>query len=203
MVSNAELKRRAKEQLSGKWGLAIITLFCYNLVISISGYESEGTMTSIVALIGFLLMGAIEVGASRFTLNLANNKSKAKFTDLFSGFDVFFKALGVTVAVTILVAIGTLLLIIPGIIALFMFSQVYFILAEDSSVGVIECLKRSAKMMKGYKMDYFILQLSFIGWFIACIFTFGIGFLWYIPYNQVTTTNFYLELKECDKELDE
>lgn len=90
MVSNANLKKRAKEQLSGKWGLAIITLLCYNIVVSISGYESEGTMMSIVALVALLFMGVIEVGATRFTLNLAKDKSSAKFTDLFSGFDVFF-----------------------------------------------------------------------------------------------------------------
>ena len=80
-----------------------------------------------------------------------------------------------------------------------MFSQVYFILAEDFSVGVIKCLKISAKMMKGHKFDLFILELSFIGWFIACIFTFGVELLWYMPYYQMTLTNFYLELKKYDK----
>lgn len=45
---------------------------------------------SIVALVALLFMGVIEVGATRFTLNLAKDKSSAKFTDLFSGFDVFF-----------------------------------------------------------------------------------------------------------------
>lgn len=84
-----------------------------------------------------------------------------------------------------------------------MFSQVYFILDEDPSVGVIECLQRSAEMMKGYKLDLFILQLSFIGWFILCVFTLGIGFLWYMPYYQMTMTNFYLELKEGNKDIDE
>ncbi|MGX4600515.1 DUF975 family protein [Faecalimicrobium sp. JNUCC 81] len=78
-----------------------------------------------------------------------------------------------------------------------MFSQVYFILAQDPSIGVIECLQRSSEMMKGHKLDLFILELSFIGWLILCIFTLGIGFLWY----QMTLTNFYLNLKESHKEL--
>lgn len=84
---------------------------------------------------------------------------------------------------------------------MFMFSQVYFILAQDPSIGVIECLQRSSEMMKGHKLDLFILELSFIGWLILCIFTLGIGSLWYIPYYQMTLTNFYLNLKESDKEL--
>lgn len=202
MVSNAELKKRAKEQLSGKWVLAIITLLCYNIIVSISGYESEGTLMITIGFIASLLMGAIEVGISRFSVNLANNKDSAKFTDLFSGFNVFFKALGVSIIVVIISVIGTLLFIIPGIIAMFMFSQVYFILAEDNEIGVIECLKKSSNMMKGHKLELFILELSFIGWFIVCIFTFGIGFLWYVPYYQMTMTNFYLELKESNYELD-
>ena len=50
--------------------------------------------------------------------------------------------------------------------------------------------------MNGHKMDYFILNLSFFGWAILGIFTFGLLYLWLIPYMQVTFANFYNEIKE-------
>lgn len=50
--------------------------------------------------------------------------------------------------------------------------------------------------MNGHKMDYFILELSFIGWSILSVFTFGILMIWLVPYMQVTYANFYNEIKK-------
>jgi uncharacterized membrane protein len=36
-----------------------------------------------------------------------------------------------------------------------------------------------------------VLQLSFIGWYIVSMFTFGIGLLWVMPYQECTNANFY------------
>ncbi len=51
-------------------------------------------------------------------------------------------------------------------------------------------------MMDGHKMEYFILCLSFIGWFILSCITLGIGFLWLIPYFYTTSAAFYEEIAE-------
>jgi len=51
-------------------------------------------------------------------------------------------------------------------------------------------------MMQGYKNDYFLLQLSFIGWGILCSLTLGIGFLWLTPYIKTGNAIFYRELKK-------
>jgi uncharacterized membrane protein len=48
--------------------------------------------------------------------------------------------------------------------------------------------------MKGNKMQLFLLWLSFLGWVLCCIFTFGVGFLWLIPYMTVSMVNFYEEM---------
>ena len=50
-------------------------------------------------------------------------------------------------------------------------------------------------MMRGHKFDLFWLYLSFIGWFFVCIFTFGIGFIWLIPYMQSAEVAFYEDVK--------
>lgn len=206
MISRAVLKNRAKNQLKGYWGLAIITCFVYSIITQTMSIEvtnrlwmNEGLIAGL-NILGLLLYGSISVGFSRFALNLATKKSTPKFTDLFSGFDAYFKSLITTILKYILIGIGTILLIIPGIIAMLMFSQTYYILAENPNLSAIECMRKSAKMMRGHKWELFVLGLSFIGWLILCIFTLGIGILWYTPYYEITMCNFYLELKERHNE---
>ena len=49
--------------------------------------------------------------------------------------------------------------------------------------------------MDGHKMELFVLDLSFIGWYLLCVITFGIAFIWVAPYIQATKTNFYNKIK--------
>jgi len=51
------------------------------------------------------------------------------------------------------------------------------------------------ELMNGNKWAAFVLDLSFIGWAILCCFTFGIGYLWLIPYIQLAQCEFYEDLK--------
>ncbi|NLL33373.1 MAG: DUF975 family protein [Enterococcus cecorum] len=93
----------------------------------------------------------------------------------------------------------SLLLIIPGIIKGYAYSQaefVYYDLYEKTGErpDLLECLKRSEQMMKGHKFEYFVLDLSFIGWQILCFMTLGLGYLWLNPYMYMTKAVFYNEL---------
>ena len=58
--------------------------------------------------------------------------------------------------------IYTLLLIVPGIIRAISYSLVPYILAKGTDASASEVLDLSAKMMNGHKMDYFILNLSYL-----------------------------------------
>lgn len=201
MFSRSELKSGAKDQLKGKWLLAILVFICYSAILQLVNVEltnsTEGSMFGMsLNIIGFLVYGSMQVGMSRFTLKLASKDQTTQFNDLFSGFDVFIKALVMNLILGVCVSIGMILFIIPGVIIGLMFSQANYILAENPEKSAIECLKESSRMMKGYKFNFFVLQLSFIGWLILATLTFGIGLLWYVPYYQMTMTNFYLKIKE-------
>lgn len=202
MMERTDLKSRAKIQLTGHWTLAVLTCLVYNIIIQSTSIDTNAPSflkTEIVLtlnIIGIILYGPIQIGLSRFILKLATRESKAKFIDLFSGYDVFIKSLFMTIIILISIFIGTILFIVPGIIVGLMFSQVYYILAENPTISVIECLKQSSKMMDGFKGDLFILELSFIGWIIVCVLTLGVGFLWYSPYYEMTKGNFYIQLKK-------
>lgn len=52
----------------------------------------------------------------------------------------------------------------------------------------------SRTLMHGNKKKLFLLQISFLGWRLLGICSFGIGFLWISPYIAQTSANFYLDL---------
>ena len=92
-------------------------------------------------------------------------------------------------------AIGCLLLIVPGIILALMFSQTEYILKDDKQISATDAMKKSVEMMKGHKAELFWLLLSFIGWFILCCLTLGFGFIFLIPYFNSALAHYYEDLK--------
>ena len=95
----------------------------------------------------------------------------------------------------VLVVLSIIVIIAITVLDAFM-SQTYYILKENDTESITTCIKNSFKMMKGHIWNYIILNLSFIGWGILCIFTLGIGLLWLTPYTQITRAKFYLKVKE-------
>ena len=70
-----------------------------------------------------------------------------------------------------------------------------YILAENKGKPALECIRESKDMTNGYKMDLFVLGLSFIGWTLLCSITLGIALIWVAPYMYATYTNAYNFLK--------
>ncbi|MDA3871938.1 MAG: DUF975 family protein [Candidatus Marinimicrobia bacterium] len=185
-MENRKLMAMARESLSGKWGLAVGTFLVFGLIIAAAG--SNGIA---VLLIG----GPMLIGLAIFSLTIARNQD-AKLEQIFKGFKKNFgTALVAYLLKAIFVFLWTLLLIIPGIIAAISYSQVFYILAENDSISGTDALKKSKEMMYGYKWKYFCLRLRFIGWFLLCILTLGVGFLWFTPYITISCANFYDDIK--------
>lgn len=93
------------------------------------------------------------------------------------------------------VFLWSLLLVVPGIVMSFSYAMTPYILEEHPEIGVWEASRRSQEMMRGHKWRLFCLELSFIGWSLLAILSLGIGFLWLIPYMEVTEVAFYNDLK--------
>ena len=75
-------------------------------------------------------------------------------------------------------------------------SQSYYILYDNEDMPLGDIFRLSMDMMDGHKLDYILLCLTFIGWFILGIFTLGIIWLWIIPYMNVAMVNFYDKIKK-------
>ncbi|MED0946725.1 DUF975 family protein [Bacillus mobilis] len=92
-----------------------------------------------------------------------------------------------TIAFFVLVAIS----IVVMIVMYFSYAMTYYVMVENPGYSVSQAMKKSKHLMKGHKLDLFLLWLSFIGWGILAILTLGIGFLWLSPYMSTTTAHFY------------
>ncbi len=191
-TENLVLMQMARKSLKGKWGLAIGTFVVYMLIIG-----AIQTTTEFFPLVGLLLLtisGPMALGIAIFSINISRNQD-ARLEQIFQGFNNFNTSLGAYLLMLLFTFLWTLLLIIPGIIAALSYSMTFYILADDNSIGAMEAIDKSKKMMDGYKWKYFCLGLRFIGWSLLCILTLGIGFLWLLPYMQVSMVKFYDDIK--------
>ena len=89
----------------------------------------------------------------------------------------------------------TIPLILIMLVLLLTYSMPYYFLLDNPTFSSIKCFRASRKMMKHNKFKLFRLYLSFILWFILGFITFGIAYLWIMPYLNVTIANFYDILK--------
>ena len=201
-MRSSELKSLARQQLKGRWWEAIsVHLLFLAIMVVPSFFVSNNAdpnyysnSEAIVDFLTFILSAPISLGFCYFCLNFIKHENQ--MSDILLGFKKFGKAFVAYLLMTIAIAIGFILLIIPGIILALMFSQVYYIMAENEDISAIEAIKESARIMKGNKFRLFVLGLSFIGWGIVGIITLGIGFIWITPYYNMTVANFYKDISQ-------
>ncbi|MCK5128612.1 MAG: DUF975 family protein [Clostridiales bacterium] len=89
----------------------------------------------------------------------------------------------------------SLLLVIPGIIKAYSYRMVPYILTENPQMDANEAITLSRNMMSGQKWRAFVLDLSFIGWYLLGMLAFGIGVLFVNPYKYSTDAQLYLVLR--------
>ena len=198
MGKNQDYKNRALASLEGKWSNGIIATL---IVLLIGGCVGQGatmffdiTTSYGISGIWYLICLPLSWGGIVYFLNLIRNEDIA-YERLFDGYKDFVRIFLALFLTSICIAIGLILLIIPGIIISMMLSQTSFILKDDKEISAADAMKKSAEMMKGHKMELFWLYLSFIGWGILCILTFGFGFIFLFPYMYTTLAHYYEDIK--------
>jgi uncharacterized membrane protein len=193
-ITNKELMAQARNLLKGKWRLVIGAYVVYILVSC-----TPQIIPDIGWIIGMIISGPMLVGLTFFSLSLIRKK-EAKISQIFTGFKKFRISLSAYLLQCMFIMLWSLLLIIPGILAGLSYSMTFFIIADDNTVGPLEALSRSKKMMHGNRLKLVYLGYRFIGWALLSILTFGIGFLWMFPYAFITFSLFYEDLKKANSE---
>lgn len=95
----------------------------------------------------------------------------------------------------IIIYIVSFILLIPKT---FSYALSYLILYDNPDLSGKEIVEKSEQLMRFNRWKLFCLYFSFIGWAFLCVFTFGIGYLWLLPYMSVSFVAFYDTLLEND-----
>ncbi|KXY18295.1 DUF975 family protein [Bacillus sp. FSL K6-0067] len=205
MINTKTLKQQALVALKGKWVLAVGTtllLYIINGVIfsifnTIWGVK-ETQESLIVEISVMIIMGPLILGVYYLILNAVRKKT-IRIGHIFRWFqdlNKFVEAFLIYLLVKIYIWLWTLLFIIPGIIKSFSYSMTYFIINDHPEYSMNQAITESRRMMDGHKIEYFLLCLSFIGWFLLSVITLGVGFLWLAPYFYTTKAEFYKDLSD-------
>lgn len=90
----------------------------------------------------------------------------------------------------------TLLFIIPGIVKYYAYSMVPYILSENPTMDSDQAIKLSMDMTRGHKFNMWVLDLSFIGWYLLGAILFIVGMIFVMPYENATKAELYLILRK-------
>lgn len=100
------------------------------------------------------------------------------------------------IMLALLLIVFTLLAALIGVFVSGVFQFAVWVKIDDPKRSLGDVIKSALALMKNRFGQYFLLQVSFIGWFFLGALTLGIGFLWVVPYHNVAIASFYDTARE-------
>lgn len=204
IITRPRLKEAAKEKINGNmWNIwqALLVVMAISSIFGLFEGLIDGAKIEIYndvyynvvdAIYGFISI-PLTAGVSYYVLNIVRDKS-FDISDLFKFYkERMWTNILLYILISIFTALWGLLFLIPGIIAGLSYSMSTFIFIDGEDTDAMAIIKKSKDLMYGYKWDYFVFQLSFIGWALLCLFIFPI--IYVLPYYYVAETMYYEELK--------
>ncbi|SKA92929.1 Uncharacterized membrane protein [Caloramator quimbayensis] len=215
MWTRAELKDRAKAVLRSNYWQALLVSIIIALVGGgnrgsggsagrdaggISGNNPEIYQILIVIGIVFILFRIfvgyqLEVGGRKYFVKSAQGDINFNYVG-FSFKNGYTNVLWTMLYKAILIFLWTLLLIIPGIVKSYAYRMVPYILADNPQIDYNRAIELSNQMTMGEKFNIFVLDLSFIGWYILGMLALIIGVIFVMPYEDAANAELYLVLRK-------
>ncbi len=199
----SEIKEKAKDiSHDNMWNIwkpslfvALITFIIELFITLIFKESSIGNIFSSILTIALLPM---QIGIIRYVLEIVRGK-EANMDYLKEYYDKILVIIVISLLVGIFTSLGLILFIVPGIVIALGYSMVNYIFAENKEITAMGVLRRSKELMNGYKMDYFLFCLSFLGWILLGALSFGILYIWLFPYITVAQAVYYDELLKLNQ----
>lgn len=220
-----QIREQAREALKGKWGKgALITLayfvFAFALGFVNALFEQGSTMYSLIEIAITIIQVPIAFGFIYSFIKLKRNEEVKAFDFLSLGFSNFKRSWVISLRVVLktivpfIVMVVSIMLSTGALVGLILFQVSYiwmmlkilyyslttFIAYDNPNMTSSEVVNESRRMMEGNRWKIFVLSLSFIGWIILTVCTFGIGYFWLLPYMQVASICFYESLLGKDND---
>lgn len=244
----SEIRREAREALTGQWGKGVRIVLAYSLVLFAMGFivglfDPESIVGLILSVVQLVISVPLGFGIVFAFLKLKRNEDIKAFGFIKLAVDNYSRAWRITgrtllkmilpiivLVVAIFIYAGTVVystmqltageagvagvgllagavIYIVAIIYVTAVSLLYSLTAyvayDNKEKTTLEIVNESARLMKGNRWKIILLELSFIGWAILTVLTFGIGYLWLVPYMQVTMVCFYERLAQPKAEKEE
>lgn len=157
------------------------------------------SVASILGILYTIFIGnVIVVGKNGYFIK--NHDENPELGEMFQGFkENYLNVVKIMLIMELKIMLWLLLLVVPGIIKAYEYSMIPCLLAENPNITTDEAFSLSKQMTTGQKMNLFVLDLSFLGWYFLGFLCFGIGALFVQPYDVATFTEVYLILKESVK----
>ncbi len=189
MRNRADIKAQARANFSAQYGTSLGAYIVYALLIG----AVSGATFGIGAL---LLVPPLMVGYASFCLCIFRGYRGDVGNMLSAGFTDYGRSLGGILWMELFIFLWSLLFVIPGIVKAIAYSMTPYILADTRNVSATDALKLSMRMTYGHKGKVFVMGLSFIGWLLLSMLTFGLLELFYVgPYMSTSFAGLYEELK--------
>ena len=115
------------------------------------------------------------------------------YRSIFEGFNYFIRGVLVRLVYVVIVGFGLILGIAPGVVLICGFSQVNFLLLDHPDRGTFWLMRKSWRLMRQRKWEYFELWISFSGWYLLrLVWLIGpAAQIWFAPYYTFTMMNYY------------
>jgi len=226
--SNRELRAEARRQLEGVWGKMALAYLVFLLISSPFllafqifpesdlalflgassplalafrqwGPQYNPALYLMTNAVHYILLGVFSLGFAGYFLRRVRGEEIA-LGQIFHGFKRVLPCTAMTFLSDLFVFMWSLLLIVPGILKAIGYSMAYYIMRDNPGIKPHQALRKSDVMMYGHRWKFFKLWISFIGWYLLAIPTFGIGILWLDPYYQLSMANFYENIKTIQAE---
>jgi hypothetical protein len=228
MKKNYEYRLEAKELMRGKYRNVILT---HIIMVIISGLPSaigqtfepkyevvswlpfervliEAGNPAIVQLfnfIAFILAAIVLYAIIKMYITITEQKAYTNIESIVkAGFvEQPIRSVVHSFIATILTFLWSLLLIIPGIMASYKYAMGFYLLNKESDLSAFDAIDKSKQLMMGNRMRLFMLDLSYLGWYILGIFTLGILWLWVVPKHLTARVLFFSDIYPVEEVLED
>ncbi len=138
-----------------------------------------------------LFLTVVKCGWMLYCLRASRGEDTGSFETLFSCFKQFGRFVVAELLMELFTLLWMCLFIIPGIVAAFSYTQTFYLMLDDPSLSPLEAIRKSKELMRGHKAEFFVLELSFLGWQLLSLLLYGLLNIWLQPYMDVTVASYY------------
>ena len=227
MIDRRQLKLEARDILRGArsspWVFALVFLLITGSLTLLNDVTSGAWITSLrrmdpdfpvpafleraasipplaatfIGVIVPLINAVLNAGGALYHLGIRRGREMPLST-LFDGFAQAGRVIVLSLLQTVFIMLWSFLFIIPGLIAAYRYRFALYNLLEIPELSPLEALRMSSAQTYGYKTDLFLMDLSFIGWFLLGLLTLNLAFIWVTPYHTQTLVGYFQTIKRAN-----